>query len=172
MKTRPLLALGLVAGLLIVAAGLAAYVYTGPARTLMEVREAIVEQDAARLEDLVDFPVLRDQVKAQILAQVVQDDPDAAAGAALGMALVGPMLDAMLTPQGVIAMTAQASEGQSGMPAQEWESRFKGNAETRFLSASRAELVFTDPGTPGGVALILERRGLSWRVVGGRVEVD
>lgn len=176
MKKAPL-GLGAIAALLVLAI-VVAWVAFGPKRTLTGVVEAIETQDIARLNELVDFPAVRSQVKAAILAELHQaaaDDPYDQMGMALGMAFVDPMLDALISPEAFIAM---ASEGQAlaehgmGGDSERWQEQIEsGRAELSFKSLSRAEVAFIDEEDPAvSLAILMDRVGLDWRIVGGRLD--
>jgi hypothetical protein len=83
-----------------------------PHWTLYQMRIAMEKRDADAFSKHVDFPALRESFKAQMIVALnrrMGDDkaevnPFAAKGQALATALVGPLIDAMVTPAGVIAM--------------------------------------------------------------------
>jgi hypothetical protein len=100
----------LVAGGVLAAVALAASSYFSPYLTLYQMREAIKNKNADAFAEHVDFPALRESFKGQMLA-VIQKDTDklqknrlAAFGAGLATMFVGQMVDAMISPAGVIAM--------------------------------------------------------------------
>lgn len=86
--------------------------------------------DEARLERLVDFPAVRDDLKAQLNAQLVRrvredpelrDNPLSSLGLVLVPSLVAGVVDAFVTPEAISAMvqTAEAPDliGEGGRPA-------------------------------------------------------
>jgi hypothetical protein len=83
-----------------------------PHWTLYQMRTAMEKRDAGAFSKYVDFPALRESFKAQMMVALNQKmggdkaegNPFAAKGQALATALVGPLIDAMVTPAGVIAM--------------------------------------------------------------------
>lgn len=91
---------------LVILAGVTA---AGPYLTMRQIEKAINERDAVRLENYVDFPALRTSLKEQLRASMVkelaaEDDPFAMFGMALASALIDGMADAVLTPNGLIAL--------------------------------------------------------------------
>src|SRR5690606_712173 len=77
--------------------------------------------DEARLERLVDFPAVRDDLKAQLNTQLarrlradrdLRDDPLSGLGLVLAPSLVSGVVDAFVTPQAIAAMvqTAEAPD--------------------------------------------------------------
>lgn len=86
--------------------------YASPYWTLRQMHAALAAHDAPRFASYVDFPALRASVKGQVMAAMdrqlgtpeLDDNPFANLGKAMGAALVSPMVDAMVTPEGVRAM--------------------------------------------------------------------
>lgn len=111
MMTRTKIIVGVLIAI-VVAIGVAAY--ASPYRAVKQLREAAEAGDRDRLEELVDFAALRDSVKAEVSAAFVapamdkaKDSPYAGLGAVLAGAMIGPMVDSMVTPAGVAAMVQQ-----------------------------------------------------------------
>src|SRR5688500_7539929 len=99
--------------------------YASPWWTLREMKEAAEARDAARLSRHIDYPVLREDVKADVRQMISDQSRQAggqgqALGSALAMTLAGPLIDAMLTPQGLQAMFAvprpKAAGGRQPQP--------------------------------------------------------
>jgi hypothetical protein len=104
MKRIPVLAAG---ALLLVAVTS----FASPWWTLHSLRTAAARHDGGAVAAQVDFPALRTSVKAQMQASLKRDmgnadggNPFAAVGTGLAMALVNPLVDAVVTPAGVAAM--------------------------------------------------------------------
>ncbi|MDR3096916.1 MAG: DUF2939 domain-containing protein [Paraburkholderia sp.] len=103
-----------VAAVAIVAA--AAYGYASPYIALNHLKAAADARDAAALSEYVDYPALRASLKQQV-GQMLQQRIEAAHasnplvlfGAVIGSTLIGPLVDAYVTPDGVAALL-------SGMP--------------------------------------------------------
>ena len=81
-----------------------------PWLALHELREAARAQDAERLNAMIDFPELRESVRLNLLERVAQTDDGRtgsrarALGAAVAGALLGPMVDAVITPDAVASL--------------------------------------------------------------------
>lgn len=93
---------------LIVAAGLVVYAYASPYLALRQMKQAIDARDAQAISAYVDFPALRISLKQQLTDELMRridartrDNPLAIIGAMIGSALVGPLVDAYATPEGV-----------------------------------------------------------------------
>lgn len=159
---------------------LAVWLYTGPQRALAQAHAALIEQDVRGLEARVDFPALREQIKSDLAAEAIEamgTGVGGHAGAMMGLALAGPVIDALITPQGLIAFTREAqqySKASPGSPqaSQQWDEWMEeGKITTRFASTTRAEVSLTHSSTPSQALIVLmDRQGLGWRVVGGRID--
>ncbi|HLX01364.1 MAG TPA: DUF2939 domain-containing protein [Trinickia sp.] len=87
------------------------YAYASPYVALDRLKRAADARDAQTLNQYVDYPALRQSLKdqvTQLLARRIDEqklhNPLAAIGAMVGMALVGPLVDAYATPDGVAAI--------------------------------------------------------------------
>jgi hypothetical protein len=149
---------------------LAGIVVVGPYHTLHQLRLAIETRDTARLENQVDFPRLRENIKLQLNDRAAQSAPprwreSPLAGLAMGLAT-------QVTPAGLLGLLEQqtvpaAQESPPADPEQpaspdrrEIEVR---DVQTGFESPSRFAVEAT---TPQGerLRIILSRQGLKWRV--------
>jgi Protein of unknown function (DUF2939) len=91
--------------------------YASPYWTLRQMRNAILEKDADAFSSRVDFPALRESVRAQVMIamQARLGTPDmkgnalAGFGMLLGMALVNQVIDTMVTPAGVMTLMAEGT---------------------------------------------------------------
>jgi hypothetical protein len=169
----------LVAGaalLLLVAAAAAAggWYALSPGWTVKAMVEAARTGDEARFSRYVDYPALRADMKAELAdtlqAQAKRDpSPQAKLGLAVGMALMGPMVDRMVSPAAMktaFAKLAETAPSTAGGPKGE-KSINKGNKPempeihrdglNRFLVSARDK---PDSG------LVFERRGLGWKLTG------
>ncbi len=83
-----------------------------PYITLYQIKSAIQNSDGEAFSKLVDFPTLRENFKGQLMASMNKEmgtpdmagNPMAALGQAMAVALINPMIDAMVSPAGMIAM--------------------------------------------------------------------
>lgn len=158
---------------------LAGIMVTGPYCTLHQLRLAIETRDTGRLDNQVDFPRLRENIKLQLNARAAQSAPprwreSPLAGLAMGLAtqVINGAVDALVTPAGLLGLLEQqtvpaAQDDSSRDPAtpappdrREIEVR---DVQTRFESPSRFAVEAT---TRQGerLRIILSRQGLKWRV--------
>lgn len=105
MKRSTGIILGLVA---VVAVG---YVAASPYLAVHAMRDAAMAGDAPGVGEYVDFPAVKDSLKASMTAVVMKsageqgaENPMAGAGAMFAMALMGPMIDAAASPEGLAMM--------------------------------------------------------------------
>jgi hypothetical protein len=86
-------------------------------------RNAIVELNAERASECIDFPVLRENLKSELpalMAKQMQQDPEMRDNpfSSLGMALIVPMISAMIdayvTPAGLRTAFEMAKSSQAG----------------------------------------------------------
>ncbi|MFL9907000.1 DUF2939 domain-containing protein [Paraburkholderia sp. RL17-337-BIB-A] len=105
--TRPLIVT------LIVIAVIAAlgFGYASPYMALNNLKRAADARDAQTVNEYVDFPALRESLKQQVTGLLSRrldahgsGNPLAAIGAMIGVALIGPLVDAYATPDGVAAL--------------------------------------------------------------------
>ncbi|WP_027784378.1 MULTISPECIES: DUF2939 domain-containing protein [Burkholderia] len=92
------------------------YAYASPYVALGRLKSAIDARDAQAISEYVDFPSLRVSLKQQVTEELMRridavkkNNPFAVIGALIGSALIGPLVDAYATPEGVAAL-------MSGLP--------------------------------------------------------
>lgn len=149
--------------------------YFSPLWTMHRIHQAATQKEADRLPDYIDFPSLRENLKASAMAAVSRaikksdgaDDQFAKFGVALATALVNPMVDALVSPVGLTSMIT------SGKPP-DLENLATGKASTEEAPPSNFGIEYTawdrvavfrkDQRDSGH--FILRRDGLwSWKLV-------
>jgi hypothetical protein len=87
------------------------YGYASPYLALDRLKRAADARDAQTVSEYVDYPALRESLKEQVSALLTRKlearangNPLAALGAMIGVALIGPLVDAYATPDGVAAL--------------------------------------------------------------------
>jgi hypothetical protein len=88
---------------------LLAYGYASPYIALDRLKRAADARDAETVNQYVDYPALRESLKQQVTEVLMRrvemhNNPFAAIGAMIGAALIGPLVDAYATPDGVAAL--------------------------------------------------------------------
>jgi hypothetical protein len=138
--------------------------------TLHRLQAAVARHDADAVAAQVDFPALRASVKEQAFAAMGGSDganPFAAFGRKMAMAVVDPLVDAAVSPQGVAAMVEHGRIG-IGQPAPA-----AGTADTapahdkpRYALAYRGWNSFAVTARDGG-RFLFRRDGLwAWKLAG------
>ncbi|MGZ2744766.1 DUF2939 domain-containing protein [Burkholderia stagnalis] len=118
----------LIAALAVAVVATVGYAYASPYVALGRLKSAIDARDAQAISAYVDFPALRISLKQQVTGELMrridakrQDNPFAAIGALIGSALIGPLVDAYATPEGVAAvMSGLPPRGNPGERPPEW----------------------------------------------------
>lgn len=86
------------------------FYFASPYWSLYRLKGAVERNDAVFVADRVDFPQLRESFKGALMASLAKDavngeaDGMEALGAAFGALMVGPMVDAFVTPEGLVQM--------------------------------------------------------------------
>lgn len=155
------------------------WIAAGPFMTVNAIREAIRDQDTAALSEHVDFPVLRQNLKAQFedyLARSadaeLQADPFGAIVLGLASRASGSVVDMLATPAGIGAVLEGRGLlhriGGGGVRRDDGYAHAAPpdplrDAEYGFDSPSRfTATVRNDAGDP--VVFVLSRRGLRWKL--------
>jgi hypothetical protein len=96
--------------ILLVIALLGTCLFFTPHLAVNSMKSAAESGDANKLASYVDFPALKENLKISIGAKISdvakdqQDNPFAYIGAALAMAIVNPLIDALVTPSSLSMM--------------------------------------------------------------------
>lgn len=151
--------------LLLLAAG---WAWFSPGWTLAAMARAAEANDADALSAYVDYEALRRDLKADLGARLKaearkENGPAAPLGLAIGEAMMGPVVDAIASPRGMrttFAAMKRAGDAE-GMRRDGEAGGFEPEIERRGLSG----FLVRDPASSGS-ALVFERRGLGWKLVG------
>lgn len=137
------------------------YAYASPYVALGRLKSAIDARDAQAISEYVDFPSLRISLKQQVTEELMRridavkkNNPFAVLGALIGSALIGPLVDAYATPEGVAAlMSGLPPRGNPGERPPEWSNQPPaGNAPGNPPAAPPASPAPASAGVPGGNA--------------------
>ena len=182
----------IVVPLILVAVVLTGVYLASPHWSLYRMRRAVENNDAVHMSDHVDYPQLRESLKAtfnaQLAKEVAREDADEfeALGAAFGAMMIGPIVDALVTPEALIAMMQGKDldeiEAQSSGAGGSSNSTQTADAEmnvtkmgyerlNRFVVklAAPAE----DSSNDESVTLVFHRSGLfSWKLAGIRLKME
>jgi hypothetical protein len=157
--TRPLL-ITLIVIVVIAALGFA---YASPYIALNNLKRAADARDTQTVNQYVDFPALRDSLKEQIIGMLNHRlDADsnskmATIGAMIGATIIGPLVDAYATPDGVAALL-------NGMPPRGDPGEHPPAASTDAPASPAADTP-SNPATPPSRQTTAGYRGLNEFVV-------
>jgi hypothetical protein len=181
----------LIAALLLVALLLAGYWWASPYLVVRRMVDAAEAGDAERFNSRIDYPRLRESLKAQLAARVQgsatdtpgERNPLAGLGRAIGLAMVDPVVDTMVRPEVVmlalrqrVRMQAPPSTSRAApepTPAQtsppqdkpRWRLEREGLDRVRLLPPEDAAPA-SSATLPRPASLVLERRGFAdWKLV-------
>lgn len=167
--------------LVVILAG-AAWMWFSPHLTLRAMKSAAERGDGAALSEHVDFPAVRENLKAQINAMIMQDagkaeNPEmAAAGAMLVNALAGPMIDAMVTPEALTAMMQGKAPGNAGALTDadgKADSAPQPEISSGYEGYDRFVVNVSDPGGKTPVKFVLSRQGVvAWKLTAIELPLD
>ena len=156
----------------LVLAGVAWY-FASPAYALSQLRDAAETGDKAALQERIDFPKVKESLKSQFSALMMAEiakakdkegGPFAAMGGMFAMAMIQPMIDAMVTPDGMSTMIKQ---GKLQRTKQQATAAPKAEATDWTIDHEGLDRFRATPKTVDGkppVALVFERHGLCWKL--------
>lgn len=178
----------LIALVVLVALGIAAYAAAGPFLTLRSIRDAVQAGDTRSLQGHVDFPLVRSSVHAQLEDYVARRMSDPALppqmreiGAQVTAGVTGGIVDMLVTPAGIGAVLQGRSivrrvmglppeRARTGAPQAGTFDPLAG-AQYRYETASRfTATVQNADGAP--VVFVFSRDGLQWRLTDVRLPID
>ena len=106
------------AALIVIAAG-ALWYFNSPLWTLKGIKDAAQSRDAEALNAYIDYPALRQSLKTQLTARMAAEARKdqsglGAFGMAVGSAMIGPMIDRLVSPAGMrAALLAEAQANRA-----------------------------------------------------------
>jgi len=163
----------------IVVLGLA-WLIASPWFTVVRMQSAAAERDADALSTYIDFPAVREDLKGQVNAYVMQTiavetdgNPFAALGGLLATVLIDKLVDAFVTPSGLIMLMEGEAPGLDfGRPRDRASSRRPlDGAQYRYLAWDRfAVIIPTENGAE--TRFVLGRQGVGWRLVAIRLPLE
>lgn len=140
---------------------------------MLQLRDAAQSGDPEQLEAQVDFPALRDDMKAELRARVEQeldasDNPLGRAGAAIGVAMLDRMIDGLVTPTAIAGLVRGgemvAAENEAASPPADEGEAVDWDITREGLSRFTARPISADG--DAGPELEFARDGLGWKLVG------
>jgi hypothetical protein len=174
MKRHRIVAAGAIAALLLVAIT----AWASPYWELRQLRAAAGRHDGDAVSAHVDFPALRDSVKTQLAATVHRElggtsgetNPIAGFGQAVALAFLDPMVDALVSPAGVIAMleNGKVNLAKRRTPAEsEHQAQKDADGKPKYAVGYRSWDTFVLTWTASDGSLVFKRHGLwGWKLSG------
>jgi hypothetical protein len=155
-----------VAAALIVIASSALWYFESPAWTLKGMKDAAQSHDADALNAYIDYPALRDSLKAELMARMMAEAKKdksgfGALGMAIGSGMIGPMIDGLVSPAGMRAALL-ASRYEKEPPA---ASALHVPKEPIIVRRNFSEFLVSAKDQPNS-GLVFKRHGLSWMLSG------
>ena len=153
------------AALIVIASGTVWY-YASPLWTLKGMKDAAQSHDADALNAYIDYPALRKSLKAELKARMTAEARKdnsgfGALGMAFGSAVMGPMIDGLVSPAGMRA--ALLAERQENTPPA--ASVLHLPKQPVIVRRNLSEFLVASRGQPDS-GLVFERHGLSWKLSG------
>lgn len=163
------------AAVLVIPAGLTWY-FASPAWTLHQMKAAADGNDPEALNAFIDYPALREDLKAEIMSQMSAEAKKdksglGGLGLAIGTALVGPMIDRLISPAGVrAALMAKREQAQFG-PAKSATSALRLPSDPVIERRGFSEFVVARKQRSTS-RLVFKRHGLSWKLSGVELPIE
>ena len=154
----------------------AIYLYASPYLVLNNIKNAAQQGDADKLSGYIDFPSVKQSMKDQVKAAMVEeiaasDEQDGfeALGTMLAAAMIDPLIDGLVTPDGV-ALMLQGQKLDFDLNNDTPEDKPKSKNEdidykAGYLSFNRFKVQIIDADdSDESLDVIMHRDGLSWKV--------
>ena len=153
----------------------AAWLYFSPYVAYRKITRAADRGDVEALNDVVDFPALRTSIRTEVqsaTARGIQKDGGvfATIGAAAAGFVVGPVVDAAVTPEGIGLLMKGKSPGDRQKDSDDGESwRDDVKITRRWEAADRFVVRYSDRASGDErISLVMRRDGLDWNLAGIR----
>jgi hypothetical protein len=159
----------LAATVLIIAAGVTWYL-TSPGWTLHQMKAAADANDPDALNSYIDYPALREDLKAEIRGEMIAEaNKDRSGfgplGLAIGTAMTGPVVDRLVTPAGVRAALMAKRDLALIKAAPDAASALHIPHDPVIVRRGLSEFLVASKRQPGS-GLLFKRHGLSWKLSG------
>lgn len=154
----------------------AIYLYASPYLVLNSIKNAAQQGDADKLSGYIDFPSVKQSMKGQVKAAMVEelaasDEQDGfeALGTMLAVAMIDPLIDGLVTSDGV-ALMLQGQKLDFDLNNDTPEDKPKAKNEdidykAGYLSFNRFKVQIIDADDPNeSLDVIMHRDWLSWKV--------
>lgn len=159
--------LGVVAAIIILSGVI--WYFASPSYTLSQMRAAAEANDADALSNYIDYDSLREDMKAEFMAHMMaeaqkDDSGFGALGVAIGSAMIGPIVDGMVSPAGVRAMLISSKQEQA-KSGDGPKAPVRVDGDPIIERRSFSEFAVKSKNDADG-AMIFSRHGLGWKLSG------
>jgi hypothetical protein len=166
LKTR---VAALAAAALIIAAGVTWYM-ASPGWALHQMKAAADANDPDALSSYIDYPALREDLKAEISSQMMAEAKKhksrfGGLGLAIGTAMIGPVIDGLVTPAGMRAALMAKRDQAQVKAAPKAASALRVPDNPVFVRRGFSEFLVASKQQPKS-GLVFKRHGLSWKLSG------
>ena len=154
----------------------AIYLYASPYIALHGIKTAVEQKDADKLSGYIDFPSVKQSIKDQVKAFMVQEIATGeeesgleALGVMLAAAMIDPIVDSTITPDGV-ALLFQGQEPDFGLDDDAAPDSSEApdddiDYQTNYLSFNRFKVQISNANDVNhSIDVIMHRDWLSWKV--------
>ncbi len=159
---------------------LCGWVYALPYLTMYSIRDAAQSGDLDRLEDLVDFTSLRQSIKETLRVNMIKkagviegQDPFDAVVFTMTGAVIDPIVDTAVTPNGIAAMIRGEKPTESKPSTTRETGDIKdgwSNARMDYVGLSKFVVRFQDKSTgEDAIVLMLKRQNFGWQLTNFRM---
>jgi Protein of unknown function (DUF2939) len=165
LKTR---VAAIAAAALIIGAGVTWYL-ASPGWTLHQMKAAADANDPDALSSYIDYPALREDLKAEIMSQMraeaKKDKSGFGLGLALGTAMIGPVIHGLVTPAGMRAALMAKRDQAQIKAAPRAASALRVPDDPVIVRRGFSEFLVASKQQPKS-GLVFKRHGLSWKLSG------
>jgi hypothetical protein len=159
------------------------WVYLTPYLAARSLHNAVDARDAPHISDHVNFPALRQSVKASLLSKITGEaaaksgDVSVLLGSAFANVLISPMVDTMVSPEGLAKLLNGDGKPQP-VKAETEQSQHAGKEDADkdvqrsmgYETMDRFVVSFKKPSESQSIALVFTREGaFSWKLSGIRL---
>jgi hypothetical protein len=154
----------------------AGWYFESPAWTLSRMKAAAEANDADALNSYIDYPSLREDLKAEIMARmIVEAKKDktgfGSLGMAFGSAMLGPMIDGIVSPAGMRAALIANRDRKDEAPAPAAASALAVPEKPVIVRRNFSEFLVATRDQPNS-GLVFKLHGLSWKLSGVELPPD
>jgi len=141
---------------------LAIHTFVNPMYAASKVQDAVKNKDGDKLVEMIDFPALREDLKADFAEAMEKETDPFARG--LGGAMMSGMIDGFVQPEG-LAQMVNGGRASKTTPAAEALKDYS-------TSFGLTEFIVTLDTDNGPVEVVFAPRGLTWKIVGANLDMS